>query len=350
MTTVQDAQLRQAIDETLAERKADAQRYLAYAETDYAVESAELLYTRDQYHSQLLDFSAAEGFLPLGHQHGPTKATFIEQMNHYGLVCQPGQYLQRWPTEYAKALVQTLNPHTVQGREMKVYFTTDERRAMTFALTIAHQSQIIDLVTPYGKLLDPTTTMEQVAHARANGSKIIVDETYTGFGRTGKFWGHQRWDFHPDIVVVGGPAGGGFPFGAVIAPAELFTDTHNRHQLTAGHPAVCAAGCATLRAIDGPVLMHVADSFFGFNDGLASLKGQFPEIIADHIGVGLLHFLHFHSRPEALQFFHAAHERGLMLTPPVSKVITLTPPLITSELEQRRGIDLLASVCLEWMY
>ena len=31
---------------------------------------------------------------------------------------------------------------------------------------------------------------------------LIIDEVVTGFGRTGKAFGHQHWDVRPDMVTV----------------------------------------------------------------------------------------------------------------------------------------------------
>jgi 4-aminobutyrate aminotransferase-like enzyme len=37
---------------------------------------------------------------------------------------------------------------------------------------------------------------------RERGALIIVDEVFTGFGRTGRPWGYQHYDFVPDLVVA----------------------------------------------------------------------------------------------------------------------------------------------------
>jgi len=355
---ITDAKLRQAIDETLASRKDDAEEFLAYAITDFAVERTDLLYVRDQYHSQLLDFSTTGGLLPLGHQHGPTKVAIAEQMNHYGPVGAPGQYLQRWQVEYAKALSYSLDCSPLKC-PTRVFYTPDESTALRMARSVAdHVSGktplVLDLVVPsVGLVEDKTRVAQQVADARSKGHPIIVNESITGFGRTGAPWGQHTWDIVPDITVIGGAGGGGFPFGAVVAPVEYFTEDlfefwGPRRQ--AGNPAIMAAGYATLKAIDAPLLEHVKESSGGFAAGLRELQEQFPNLIYGIDGVGLLGFMKFHNDGDAMQFVHACWDRGLMLTPTMTDVITLTPPLIASELELRRGIDLMASACLEWMH
>ena len=53
---------------------------------------------------------------------------------------------------------------------------------------------------------------------RANDVLLIVDEVMTGFGRTGRTWGHEHFDVSPDIIVAGkGLAGGYAPMGGVYS-------------------------------------------------------------------------------------------------------------------------------------
>ena len=49
--------------------------------------------------------------------------------------------------------------------------------------------------------------------AKTEGIPFIVDETKTGFGQTGKMWGHEHWHLQdrdggcPDLVTFGGKTG-----------------------------------------------------------------------------------------------------------------------------------------------
>jgi 4-aminobutyrate aminotransferase-like enzyme len=85
------------------------------------------------------------------------------------------------------------------------------------------------------------------------GILLIVDEVQTAFGRCGAWWACELYGLEPDILTVGKAGGGGMPFGAVIANAELVDDAVERepwHLLTAqGHPVQAAAGSAVLAVI-----------------------------------------------------------------------------------------------------
>lgn len=52
---------------------------------------------------------------------------------------------------------------------------------------------------------------------------LIMDEVVNGFGRTGKWFGYQHFDFQPDIITLGkGIASAYTPLSATVAREELF--------------------------------------------------------------------------------------------------------------------------------
>jgi 4-aminobutyrate aminotransferase-like enzyme len=50
---------------------------------------------------------------------------------------------------------------------------------------------------------------------------LIVDEVQTGLGRCGEMFASDLYGLEPDILVLGKALGGGLPYGAAIARAEL---------------------------------------------------------------------------------------------------------------------------------
>ena len=89
---------------------------------------------------------------------------------------------------------------------------------------------------------------------------LIADEVITGFGRTGAWWGSQRYGIEPDLITFAkGVTSGYVPLGGVIAgsrvrapfwddpvPGAIF-----RHGYTySGHAAACAAGLANLEILE----------------------------------------------------------------------------------------------------
>lgn len=86
------------------------------------------------------------------------------------------------------------------------------------------------------------------------GCLLIVDEIQTGFGRTGKFWGHEHFNIIPDIIVSAKGMGAGMPIGAFISRPEIMQVLKNDpilgHITTfGGHPVSSAAAYACIKVI-----------------------------------------------------------------------------------------------------
>ena len=89
---------------------------------------------------------------------------------------------------------------------------------------------------------------------------LIADEVITGFGRTGHWWGSQRYGIEPDLITFAkGVSSGYVPLGGVIAGARVrapFWDDPVpgaifRHGYTySGHAGACAAATANLDIIE----------------------------------------------------------------------------------------------------
>jgi acetylornithine/N-succinyldiaminopimelate aminotransferase len=81
---------------------------------------------------------------------------------------------------------------------------------------------------------------------------MILDEIQVGIGRTGKFFAYEHAGIKPDIITLAKALGGGLPLGAMIAKSEIASSlTPGSHGTTfGGNPVSCAAGLATVEAID----------------------------------------------------------------------------------------------------
>lgn len=90
-----------------------------------------------------------------------------------------------------------------------------------------------------------------------HGVLLICDEVVSGFGRTGRMFGHQHWNMRPDIITLAkGIASGYVPISAVVVSDRIFDGflgdpgdlSHFRHINTyGGHPVSAAVA---LRNID----------------------------------------------------------------------------------------------------
>jgi 4-aminobutyrate aminotransferase / (S)-3-amino-2-methylpropionate transaminase / 5-aminovalerate transaminase len=88
------------------------------------------------------------------------------------------------------------------------------------------------------------------------GLLLVLDEIYTGFGRTGRWFACEHTGTLPDLLVVGKALTGGLPFAACIGtdavmrawPVSKGEAIHTSTHL--GNPLGCAAALASLRVLE----------------------------------------------------------------------------------------------------
>jgi 4-aminobutyrate aminotransferase-like enzyme len=383
--TSPDETVRKIIEESVAPRLAEYQDYLAAADPDpVPVARAELVYIWDDYHQEYVDWASLGN--PLGHGHPMLTGPVSEHHRYYGLTAPQGRHAYRWVAQYARDLSGQFTGHGEAPR--KVLFTEGEREAVLQAIRLAVNttSSLPEVLSVggsydwmpsgciwYPPVFDPADAAwdrvsalllnmaDESAHvirpgqarrwmlaAREAGKPVIVDETLTGFGRLGRMWGYLSTGISPDIVILGGPAGGGYPLGAVVASPEAFEGFTIDVSGQSGNPVSCCAGASTLTTIGMGALDYMIESGQILSDGLDEVLDQFGSYLDGHHGEGHLRGLRFRSVARAGQFVADARNRGLSLAPPVAATVVLAPALITSTYEIKRGLDIIADILLSW--
>ena len=115
-----------------------------------------------------------------------------------------------------------------------------------------------EIVPPPGFL----PALRQVCDQR--GLVLIVDEVYTGFGRTGKRWAVEHEGVAPDLLCAGKALAGGMPLSAVLGRAGLIdawrpSTPEAPHSSTfMAHPVSAAAALATLEVFEQERLVERA--------------------------------------------------------------------------------------------
>ena len=376
---------RKVVDDAIATRVTEQKTYLASSVADpLPVARADLLYLWDDRHTEYLDWASLGN--PIGHRHPIVAGAVAEHPRYYGHTAPQGRHALRWPVQYAKDLSEQFTGEGEAPR--KVLFTEGEREAVLQAIRLAvgTTSALPEVATVggnydwfpsgytyYPPVFDPADAAwdrvsalllnmaDDQAHtmrpgaarrwilaAREAGKPVIVDETVTGFGRLGLMWAHQATGLTPDILVLGGPVGGGYPLGVVVATPETFGGFPIDVSSQAGNPVACCAGSSTLTAMSMGTLEYMSEADPIFQKGLESLVAQFGHYLCGHHGWGYLRGLRLESVESATRLVSEALDQGLYLAPPVGSVVVLAPVLITSTTEISRGIDILASVLLSW--
>jgi len=178
------------------------------------------------------------------------------------------------------------------------------------------------------------------------GLLLILDEIYTGFGRTGAMFACDREGVVPDLLCVGKALGGGVPLSATIGtpramdawPVSAGEALHTSTFL--GNPLACAAALANLdelERLDAIGRVRAREAALG-----ARLRAfaAHPSV-RDVRGVGFLW---------AVEFAHAAFAnrvvvRGLALgvillqSGATGTSITIAPPLTIEDDQLARALD-----------
>ena len=188
---------------------------------------------------------------------------------------------------------------------------------------------------------------------------LILDEIYTGFGRTGKWFACEHTQAVPDLICLGKALTGGFPLSACVGRADLMdaawppSDGEAIHTSTfLGHPVGCAMALAQITEIEQRHLPAQAAKLGEFL--LAELsKIQTPpaKVQCAARGLGLMAGLELtlpDGKPAtllALQAVKSLLHRGYIFLPEggQANVISFTPPLTISRSQLADAVAALAA-------
>lgn len=181
---------------------------------------------------------------------------------------------------------------------------------------------------------------------------LIFDEIPTVFGRTGKMFVYQHYDIEPDILVVGKGLGGAlYPISAVIAKesfdvCEEISLGHYTHEKS---PLGAAVGLALIEYIEKANLLEQVEEIGNYmTQRLQKMQERF-ECIGDVRSIGALLAVELVKDREskekdvmlAERILYRCLEYGLSFKVSQGNVLTLAPPLIISQEELTRAMDIL---------
>lgn len=131
-----------------------------------------------------------------------------------------------------------------------------EKSACVVAETIQAEAGII---LPENEFLETLS-----ARCKETGTLLIIDDVQMGFGRTGKLFSFEHFNFVPDILVLAKAMGGGMPVGAFIASKGIMDTLAFQPELGhittfGGHPVCCAAALASLEVLLGEDIVMQAE-------------------------------------------------------------------------------------------
>lgn len=191
--------------------------------------------------------------------------------------------------------------------------------------------------------------------ADEHGILLVVDEIQTGFGRTGKFFGHQHFDVRPDVITIGKGLASGFPLSGIAASRELMAKAWPGSQggTYGGNAVACAAAIATLQVIESENLVQNAAE--RGTQLLAGMRAHECKAIGDVRGLGLLvgaEFTTADGRPDratATAAQQLAARKGLLLLTcgAYMNVVRMIPPLIVTGTQVDDALGIWSDVLAE---
>ncbi|MBL0143921.1 MAG: aspartate aminotransferase family protein [Betaproteobacteria bacterium] len=192
----------------------------------------------------------------------------------------------------------------------------------------------------------------------AHGTLLIFDEIPTGLGKTGRFLACDHDGVRPDIVVLGKALGGGvLPIAAAACREGLDVGEDHAfgHYTHEKNPVTAAAALETLAVIDEEGLVENAARVGARAlERMAQWRDRFS-LVGDVRGRGLLLGVELvedrdsrePANAAAERILYRALDRGLSFKTSMGNVLTLTPPLVTTQADMDRALAILEECLLQ---
>jgi len=184
----------------------------------------------------------------------------------------------------------------------------------------------------------------------AEGWLLIVDEIFTGFGRTGRWFACEHDGVIPDLICLGKGMASGMPISACVGRAEVMDawpvsrGEAIHTQTFIGHPPGCAAALAAIRVIESEKLVEnaAATGAIALNRLAERLAGR--DGVVEVRGRGLIIAVECDTNERAANVCARALSRGViaLLSGDDGRVVSITPPLCIEREILERAIDIIA--------
>jgi acetylornithine and succinylornithine aminotransferases len=173
------------------------------------------------------------------------------------------------------------------------------------------------------------------------GILMILDEVQVGMGRTGHLFAYEHDSVTPDIMTLAKALGNGFPIGAVLATDRIASSfVPGSHASTfGGNPLAMAAGLTVMETLlEGDILENCRRSGRYFLESLENLKRKYP-FVKEVRGRGLI--IGMELTAEGTDIVRSCMEKGLLINCTSGNVLRFIPPLIITEAEVDRAVEIL---------
>ena len=170
---------------------------------------------------------------------------------------------------------------------------------------------------------------------------LFLDEVQCGFGRSGKLFSYEWSNIIPDVMAVAKGIGSGFPMGACLATQKACIGmTKGTHGSTyGGNPLAVSVGKAVITEIMSNGFLQNVDKVARYLwKNLKELENTFDEIIEVR-GAGLL--IGIKTKTSNFKICELFAEKGLLTIPANDNVVRLAPPLIITNQEVDKAVEII---------
>ncbi len=276
---------------------------------------------------------------------------------------------RRWPNEYSAQQLHFFGPYLYRS---EFWATTPEEESERALTHLEHVIQfegpstvgaiLMETVVGTNGILVPPPGYLEGVRALCDKYEIvmILDETMSGFGRTGKWFAYQNWDVQPDLVVFAKGSNSGYvPVGGVIISGEIAATFDERvfpGGLTySGHPLAAASIVGSIDAMKEEKIIENAASI-GENvigPGLRELAEKHM-LIGEVRGLGVFWAMDLvtdratraplapfaGTSPAMQQLVVECKNRGLMPFVHFNRM-HVVPPCVVTEAEAKEGLAII---------
>lgn len=204
-----------------------------------------------------------------------------------------------------------------------------------------------------GLIVPPDRFLARLSAAcTAAGTLLICDEVKVGLGRTGLMHAFQHDNITPDLVTFGKSLGAGLPISAIVGPAAVLDGPASSALLTtAGNPVCTSVARAVLRTLQSDGLpQRAATAGKRLRNGLAEATAGMA-CVGDIRGRGLAIGIdlvtdpdtHERDRQLAARAVYRLWQLGAVCYYVGGNVLEVTPPLVISDAEIDRAVELLTA-------
>jgi acetylornithine/N-succinyldiaminopimelate aminotransferase len=176
---------------------------------------------------------------------------------------------------------------------------------------------------------------------------LAFDEVQCGMGRTGQLFAADFYGVKPDIISSAKGIAGGFPLGACLASKRAASGmTLGVHGTTyGGNPmAMALADVVLTEILSAGFLENVRQASDALKSGLVQLQKDFPDLIEEIRGVGLMIGIKAGAVIENNELVKKLMENGLLTVPANDNVLRIIPPLVITQNHVDEALDKIGSV------